>query len=134
MIGSLGRGIRFGSKSGISAGRDPVNLCLCEPSQWFGGDGHEIFAPNFQLELELRSMFSVQFCQSLVKRRRSGQFLEEQFSTIWQRKRRRPRFEKLRTMILIIAQLRNRDRQKFPYNAGDSSTTTIVSKSRIIFV
>ncbi|KAL1245023.1 putative saccharopine dehydrogenase [Trichinella spiralis] len=56
MIGSLGRGIRFGSKSGISAGRDPVNLCLCEPSQWFGGDGHEIFAPNFQLELELRSM------------------------------------------------------------------------------
>ncbi|KRY55864.1 hypothetical protein T03_5927 [Trichinella britovi] len=56
MIGSLGRGIRFGSKSGISAGRDPVNLCLCEPSQWFGGDRHEIFAPNFQLELELRPM------------------------------------------------------------------------------
>ncbi|KRZ84894.1 hypothetical protein T08_6663 [Trichinella sp. T8] len=59
MIGSLGRGIRFGSKSGISAGRDPVNLCLCEPSQWFGGDRHEIFAPNFQLELELRPMLSL---------------------------------------------------------------------------
>ncbi|KRZ08586.1 hypothetical protein T11_4756 [Trichinella zimbabwensis] len=54
MIGLLGRGLRFGSKSGISAGRDLVkkrciwSACCCEPSQCGA-----VVATNFRAKLQL---------------------------------------------------------------------------------
>ncbi|KRX90739.1 hypothetical protein T4B_492 [Trichinella pseudospiralis] len=56
MTGLLGRGLRFGSKSGISAGRDLVkkrcifwSACCSEPSQCVVLWWRPIFAPNFNL-------------------------------------------------------------------------------------
>ncbi|KRZ71737.1 hypothetical protein T10_10288 [Trichinella papuae] len=54
MIGLLGRGLRFGSKSGISAGRDLVkkrciwSACCCEPSQCGA-----VVTTNFRAKLQL---------------------------------------------------------------------------------